>query len=60
MIEIYFLFFNYFIVDFLWASDVHKTVFPELFGLLSKYNVRHRIDDEINNDYQHINEKELN
>ncbi|CAB4434394.1 unnamed protein product [Rhizophagus irregularis] len=48
-------------LDFLWASDVHKTVFPELFDLLSKYNnVRHKIDEEINNDYQHINEKEFN
>lgn len=26
-------------LDFLWASDVHKQVFPELFDLLHKYNM---------------------
>ncbi|RIA93010.1 triacylglycerol lipase [Glomus cerebriforme] len=42
-------------LDFLWASDVHKTVFPDLFDLLSKYNVHHKIDEEIDNEYQQIN-----
>ncbi|GBC04496.1 hypothetical protein RclHR1_00570052 [Rhizophagus clarus] len=49
-------------LDFLWASDVHKTVFPKLFDLLNKYNnVDHKIiDDEISDDYQQIIEKEFN
>ncbi|CAG8487542.1 8417_t:CDS:2 [Paraglomus occultum] len=43
-------------IDFIWAADVHKHVFPELFDLLRVYNVdgAERDDIDVDADYDRV------
>ncbi|RHZ54741.1 hypothetical protein Glove_423g18 [Diversispora epigaea] len=41
-------------LDFLWASDVHKQVFPELFDLLHKYNNHDDYEEDDDDDKKQL------
>jgi hypothetical protein len=59
IVRIKFFFFLYIYLDFLWASDVHQKVFPDVFNLLLRYNVHDNIHNyDFMDDYQNYDDIE--